>query len=322
MLTPGVCEANCTRPRCPRGFQPIMEFAPTVSNTTHRKRAAFLKIVKAIEAINDVLNDPDCAVLLKEMGVLRSKQCLTCRLTDRKSQRNPDTKIGACRAKWYELKAQMEEAGCSLCGRKDGMTVEHTDPSEKMRDHKGNPVNLGTYPKWSTLGGPEAMQAEFDRSSVVPMCYNCQYMQSTHGAMKPKFDPANLPDGKSSGTEEEISAYKKKRQLTNRHAKQAYVNGKKLAIGKCEDCEFRVVPWGDDFKPGVSGYPHAFQWAHRSELDKETNVAKIVAFGVSLAKAKPKLDAEMARCRLLCMCCGKRETDERKSAPGPSEEGN
>ena len=43
---------------------------------------------------------------------------------------------------------------------------------------------------------------------------------------------------------------------------------------------------------------------------------------LSFATAKPLLDKEMARSRILCMCCGKTETDSRKGAPGPSEEGN
>ena len=320
MLKPGMCEANCTN--CPRGMQPIVEFAPAVSNKTHSERAKFLKIVKAINAINDVLNDPECMKLLDKAGLLRTKHCLTCRLILKKSRENPNTKFGACRAKWLEIKAELEEMGCVLCGCTDGMTVEHTNPSEKMRDAKGDPVQLSDCVRWTTLGGPAAMQAERDKPSVVPMCFNCHHMQPTYTAMKEKIDPDSLPDGKSSGTEEEVAAYKKKRLLIERRKKQAYVDGKKLAIGQCEDCTYRVVPWGSEWHPGHTGYPHAFQWAHRSELDKGDSVAKIVNNGLCFAKAKPKLDTDMARSRMLCQCCGKTETDKRKLAPGPSEEGN
>jgi len=83
-----------------------------------------------------------------------------------------------------------------------------------------------------------------------------------------------------------------------------------------------VGPRGKDWTPGVTGWPHAFQWAHRSELDKEKSVSYIVARRKSFKTAKPLLDTEMARCRLLCQCCGKTETDARVHAPGPSEEGN
>lgn len=319
LLGPGQCEANCTVANCPRGMQPIIEFAPAVSNMTHKKRGAFFKIVKAINAINDVLNDPECMKLLDKAGLLRTKHCLTCRLATKKTQQNPTTKLGACRAKWREIKAKLEEDGCSLCGSHDGMTVEHTKPEEKMRDKKGNTANLGEYRKWTVLGGPEAMQAEYDKPSVVPMCFNCQFMQPTHTAMKPKIDPDLLPEVSQC---DDKAAYKKKRNLTQRCDKREYVNYEKVFIGKCADCNYRVVRHGDEWTPGVSGWPHAFQFAHRSELDKEDGVAKIVSSRLSYKSAEPLLDAEMARCRLLCMCCGKTETEERTDAPGPSEEGN
>jgi len=321
ILAPGICKANCTMANCNRGLQPILEFAPAASNITHKKRAAFLKIVKAFEGL---LEDPDVVDLLKQMGVLRKKTCLTCRLVAKKSQENPDTKYGECRAKWYEIKAQLQEKGCILCGCDDGMTVEHTKPEEKMRDKKGDTVDLSSYTKWTTLGSHEAMQAEFDKPSVVPMCINCQSMQPTGNAMKPKLDPDSLPDGKTgkSATKEETAAYNKKWLLIERRKKQAYVNGKKLELAQCAECEFRVVPWGSDFTPGVTGYPHSFQFAHRSELDKEEAVSKIVNSCKSFKTAKPLLDKEMARSRMLCQCCGKTETEERVDVPGPSEEGN
>jgi len=321
MLKPGMCEANCTVANCPRGMQPILEFAPAECNMNWKPRAGFLKIAKALEGL---LDDPDVVDLLKQMGVLRKKNCLTCRLIAKKTRENPDKMKGMCRAKWHELKAKLEEVGCVECGCNDSMTVEHTNPKEKRRNKKGKPVCLSDHTKWSVLGGTVAMQAEYDKPSVVPMCMNCQLMQPTHTAMKPKLDPKDLPDGKQgkNATEEEVAAHSKKYHLTQRRAKQAYVDPKKLAIGQCAECEFRVVPRGDAFTPGVTGYPHAFQWAHRSELDKEDGVAKIVNSAKSFATAKPLLDKEMARSRMLCQCCGKTETDKRKGAPGPSEEGN
>lgn len=320
ILQPGQCEANCTKATCPHGIQLIEQFAPTVSNITHKKRAAFDKIVKAINAINDVLNDPECMKLINEARLLRTKTCLQCRIIEKRTQENPTTKRGKCRTKWFELRAKMEEQGCILCGCTDNMSVEHTDPEEKMRDAKGQPVCLGEYTKWIVLGGPEAMQAEFDKPSIVPMCLNCQYMQPTGYAMQPKLDPKDLPDGKQRGTKEEQAAYTKKRNLTRRQEKQDYVNKKKLAIGQCAECCYTVVRHGSVWSPGYTGYPHAFAFAHRSELDKEAGVSTIVGSCHTFKKCKPLLDKEMARCRLLCMCCNKTETDARKHAPGPSEE--
>ena len=310
------CEANCTKADCPRGMQPIVEFLPAVSNITHRRNAAMQKI---LQKLGNAVDDTERAALLKKLEG-RSKTCQTCRLILKKSQEKPTTKFGACRAKWYELRAQLQEQGCTECGCHgiDAMTVEHTDPKEKMRDAKGDTVCLSHYNKWTILG-PEAMQAEFDKPSVVPMCFNCQHMQPTHSAMKPKIDPDTLPKVSQMV---DPAAYKKKRYLTERRKKMDYVDGKKLGIGECAECWMRVVPRGSAYSPGYSAYPHAFQWAHRSELDKAQNVSAIVNSKQSFNTCKSKLDREMGRSRMLCQNCGHVETQARKRAPGPSEEGN
>ena len=298
-------------------MQPIVEFLPAVSNITHRKRAAMQRI---LQKLDNAVDDTERAALLKKLEK-RSKKCQTCRLIAKKSKEKPTTKKGACRAKWYELRAQLQEMGCAECGWHgvDAMTVEHTKPEEKKRDAKGNPVNLGQFNRWKTLGGPEAMQAEFDKPSVVPMCHICQYMQPTHNAMKPKIDPAALPEVRIC---DDRAANEKKRTLTKKRKKMDYVDGKKLEIGECAECWMRVVPRGSAYSPGYSAYPHAFQWAHRSELDKAQNVSAIVNSKQSFNTCKSKLDREMGRSRMLCQNCGHVETQARQRAPGPSEEGN
>tara|TARA_X000001036_G_scaffold13064_1_gene11206 strand:+ start:174 stop:1073 length:900 start_codon:yes stop_codon:yes gene_type:complete len=299
-------------------MQPIVEFLPAVSNKTHRKRAAMQRIM---QKLGELLDDPEGAALLEKLGVIRSRHCETCRLMVKKSQEKPDTKFGACRAKWHKIKAQLEAMGCVECGMHgvDAMSVEHTDPSEKKRDANGDPVCLGRYALWYALGGPEVMQAEFEKPSVVPMCLNCQHMSPTHNAMKPRLDPATLPDVRY---RDDKVAYHKKYHLTERRKKQAYVDGKKLEIGECAECWMQVVPFGSTYSPGYSAYPHTFHYAHRSELDWGGHVGKIVVSGRTFNTCKSELDREMDRSRLLCANCAKVETDARQSAPGPSEEGN
>jgi len=209
------------------------------------------------------------------------------------------------------------------------MTVEHTIPSEKKRDKMGNTVCLSHYDEWITLGGPQAMQEEYDKPSVVPMCINCNLMQPTCLAMQPKLNPDDLPNGKCTGTPEEEAAYKKKRDLIARQKKKAYVDNIKLNyvnssgnVGECEECIMEVIPHGSKWRPEYNGYPHVFQFAHRSELDKKDGVAKLVRSHLSLKTEKPKIDREIARSRMLCMCCAETENQARKSCPGASEEGN
>ena len=311
--------ANCTQATCARGMQSILKFAPAASNKTHRQRAAFFKIVEAIDALDDRDCDKMLDGLLKQLGITRTKLCETCRLIEKKTMENPNTKRGACRAKWYEIRARLEKQGCVACGRKDAMTVEHSLPELKMRDKKGGPVELSNYPKWPVLGGPDAMEAELQKEGVVPMCFNCQYMQPTHSAMQAS-DPNDLPDVRCCDDE---AAYQKKRKLVIRDEKRYYVDTIKIMeFGECDDCGLLVVPSDQHCEPDTNAYPHAFQFAHRSELDKEHNVSKLVHSCRLLKTVKPKIDKEIARCRLLCMCCGHLETQRRASEPGPSEEGN
>jgi hypothetical protein len=328
----GKCVANCTNHGCSRGMQGIDQFEPAVSNRTHKKRAQMLKLVEELHSLQvaDVTNPgPYIVELMQRIANLRCKKCKTCRESLKKSQENPNTKRGACRAKWYEIKVKLECIGCSVCGCNDGMTVEHTIPSEKKRDKKGNTVKLSDYKKWLSLGGPAAMQEEYDKESVVPMCINCNFMQPTCAATKPKLNPEDLPDGKGNGTPEEVAAYMKKWQLIEKRKKQAYVDEIKLTyvnaagnVGECEECTIEVIPHGSEWRPGQNGYPHVFQFAHRSELDKEYGVAELVASCRSFETQKPKIDKEIGRSRMLCMCCAETENRQRESCPGASEEGN
>ena len=333
--TPGVCRkapepvirftqegrlvANCTQAGCPRGMQSILEFAPAASNISHRQRAAFIKIVEAIDALDHRDRDKMLDGLLKQLGITRTKLCETCRLVRKKTRENPNTKFGACRAKWHEIRARLQKQGCFACGRNDAMTVEHGLPELKMRDKKGDPVELSRYSKWLALGGPDAMEAELQKEGVVPMCFNCQAMQPTHNAMQAS-DPNDLPDVRCC---DDRAAYNRKRHLVIRDEKRYYVDTIKIMeFGQCEDCGLLVVPSDQHCEPDTNAYPHAFQFAHRSELDKEHSVAKLVHSRRLLKTEKPKIDKEIARCRLLCMCCGHLETQRRASEPGPSEEGN
>jgi hypothetical protein len=322
------CLANCTHPSCPRGFQQLDQFIPAASNQTHRPRNLFLKLLKCMDEAQTLDRSSDtCKKLMVQVQKTRRKLCETCRLIAKKTQANEDTARGECMAKWFELQALMQEMGCFFCGRSDSMTLEHRVPSEKKLDKEGNTVCLSEYPKWTTIGGPSGMQREFDLESTVPSCYNCQSMQLTHSAMQPKIETASLPDGRKNGTKAESDAYDRKWQLINRYKKQDYVNRYKLKTsgGKCEDCAFQMVDYSfplSSIIPGQHGFPHAFQTAHKSELDWEASISKLVTSHLSFAKAKPKIDKELKRCRILCFCCALTETNSRATVPGPSLEGN
>ncbi len=297
-------EGSCSRAFCPRGFQSILEFAPAVSNITHKKRHEFLQLVSS-ESMAGVCKER----LLK----LRTSLCATCRSISKKSHEDPNTKLGACRKAWFHIKQELVEEGCIECGCTDGMTVEHSDPTVKMRNQKGQTVDLGDYHKWTTIGGPDAMKKERRKQGVVPMCLNCHMMQPTHLAMKERTN-TNAFDSLNRSTDR--SEYIRLWQAIERQKKQDYVNSLKLQVGKCEECEYYVVPRGSPWRPGQTGWPHAFQWAHRAEKNKEISIADIARSNISFCRAQSMIDKEIAKCRLLCMCCGKTETESRALNPG------
>ena len=74
------------------------------------------------------------------------------------------------------------------------------------------------------------------------------------------------------------------------------------ACGACEECA----------RPVTKASCVGFEFAHVDETQKEYNVARLVTNAQSLATAIPLIDAEVSRCRLLCSCCHKLETDARR----------
>ena len=186
-----------------------------------------------------------------------------------------------------------------------------------MRDDQGRTVCLSHHQSWLKLGGPDAMQAE--REKCIVLCFNCHWMASTGNVMQERINPDSLPVMKQGDNPQ---AYHKRNHLVNKRKKQDYVDAKKIEIGGCAECQMKVVSRGSDWTPADSGWPHVFQFAHRSELDKDMSISRIVDSKRTFDNDKGRLDREIARCRLLCMCCGQVETDERATEPGPSEEGN
>ena len=84
--------------------------------------------------------------------------------------------------------------------------------------------------------------------------------------------------------------------------KRAYVDEIKLRIGACEGCA----------RPVTKATCTGFEFAHVDETQKEYNVARLKSNGLSLASTIPLIDTEVARCRLLCSCCHKLETDAQR----------
>ena len=80
----------------------------------------------------------------------------------------------------------------------------------------------------------------------------------------------------------------------------------KLRIGACEECA----------RPVTKATCAGFEFAHVDETQKEHEVSRLVSNRYCPATSIPIIDKEVSRCRLLCSCCHKLETDvQRYEAP-------
>jgi hypothetical protein len=98
-----------------------------------------------------------------------------------------------------------------------------------------------------------------------------------------------------------------KHHATYNMEKRDYANGLKRAVGRCErpdDSRYGPCP-GDGPSSGVCkvDYEQCYDWDHIEEEDKERAIGDIVHDCRSLATAKPEIDTERAKCRLLCSNC-------------------
>ena len=141
------------------------------------------------------------------------------------------------------------------------------------------------------------------------ICGCCHSLEKTSNSGRKCPDPNTMPDGKSSGTEEEVKQYGAKHNAKIRYPKQQYVDAKKRKIGKCQypDCNREVV----------EGNEQSFHFDHRVEstkckapdhplFGKVGGVCGLVSNhskAASLDKVRGLLDAEMEKCDLLCSNC-------------------
>ena len=79
------------------------------------------------------------------------------------------------------------------------------------------------------------------------------------------------------------------------------MNALKRDVGYCErlDCPLD----GPNDGACDAGFEACFDWDHQDELRKTIGVAELVHSLQSFATAKPAIDAEVRKCRLLCRNC-------------------
>jgi hypothetical protein len=294
---------------CSRFALPIDCFAPREAHTAVRTRPAFFAAVEAFEEAY-VARDLDAAAKARaKVERLRIFQCTSCQPP--KGHLNP----GAKKCKEY-YDAQRKEAakannGCSYQNCPFGARGEgawcvlqgnHIDPTTKT-------MNLSDYSRWPRLGGVPAMKREVAKG-IQWICACCHTLEttSTSGRRKTKEGIDAMQDGSYKGTKEEKTQYHAKYAAISRFEKHQYVDACKREIGCCAKCTILVIP----------GTEPGFTFDHIDETTKLIGKSTIAGEqgGVSgiarnksrLSAMKPHLDAEMAKCQLLCENCHKRKT--------------
>lgn len=120
-------------------------------------------------------------------------------------------------------------------------------------------------------------------------------MQPSHSKFKRKY--ATWQEMPTNTSTEKIA------RLHRRYMddKYAYVNARKVALESCEQCGVDVT----------EATTHCFDFAHKDAATKLAGVSSLCQSRQTLATARPLLDAEMAKCRLLCGPCHQAETRAR-----------
>ena len=260
----------CSKTTCwlKNKLQNIEAFRPSGGERTAKKRKLFDDIIQKEDWDMDALNKVRC------------KRCIRCREIVKRSNNNPNTTTGQCK---FFYKKMREEAVCEVCSSSENIEFDHLDPSKKTH-------SLSSYMFWSCNGGVNAMKEEFKKCR--PLCRMChdQHTQKTH---KRKYASA---DEMPTFTQAEKQA-KRQRQYTD--DKAAYVLSLKMAIGGCEHCQVSVNPKNS----------RSFHFAHKNAAEKLYNVSNLVSsYSATLKTAKPKIDAEVKKCLLLCCDCHKKIT--------------
>ena len=291
----------------------------------------------ALEALGEAraAKDGDAFFTAREtIAALATAKCAPCRENDAKSQANPTTKVGACRAEWKRLKATLFHT-CGRCGATRAVEADHGDEyAANAKAHKAMVASDGkgaadaAYPAserklealsdakhWAFHGGVEAMRAEAIK--CTPLCSMCH-------ALDPSSTSA--PENAANRAKAESKEYATKKAHRNavnnaghKEDKRAFVNTIKRAIGACErpDCP-RDGPSGGRC---VAGFEACYDLDHIVPATKGRAITEIVHDCRSLASAKPEILEELGlppdfdavidpippvaarRCRLLCRNC-------------------
>ena len=254
------------------------EYRPSKAERTAKKLAAFNAVAERIR------EEGETEELMRMLDEHRTQKCEACRRVQKQSDIKPGTLKGTTRAFWFEI----SQGRCGGCG-KEGVPLEWRHVRGERSTH-----NLGDHAYWAVHGGVEAMREEMKKCDC--MCRNCAFLMLQTAQPERKY--ATLEEMPSSTPAQRLAI----RQRRVCDEKYAYVAAIKVRMGECEDCKMEVR---EDRNMRV------FVFAHRNAAGRGDHVAELCGNHRTLATAKPMIDAEVEKSRLLCQTCHSIETRAR-----------
>ncbi len=296
--------------------KPLAVFAWNDHTNTKKKRAEYLLIVgKVNAAIQD--GDFQRAADLQALAE-GSVDCQDCRNKNyglSKAQQAckdfyDNARHEACMANngCAHASCPMRGMACERVLTMDHGTNEKARATPTGRYPSGKPICLSDYKRWPAQGGVAAMQAELQKVDKW-ICVYCHGLEKTSRAgLYGVVDPATMPDGRKGNLpthDPERIQFETKAKMKIKYPKYLYVDARKRAIGACAACCRPVKP----------GEERAFHFDH---LDEATKCKGGYLFGpgggvcgivgsvdarAKLEKVQCLIDAEIAKCQLLCANC-------------------
>jgi len=163
---------TCSRPTCRR--KPSTKFK-TCSACLKSKKKSWKKRKREPQYCEENQRECACCFNVKHMDDFKSKYagrttklCITCRDVARRSQTNPTTEYGKCKAVYETWKRGKM---CKVCGISDCRVIEadHLHPNSKKKE-------CSNFSYWSCHGGPEALKREL--LTTGPKCRFCHALKT------------------------------------------------------------------------------------------------------------------------------------------------
>ena len=278
-----LCVSRCGQPSCRRFNLSVVHFAPDPCVY----KQAFSEFVGALDVLSVTTSSSSWGFL----EIARRSKCLHCRDVQHNTEKNGEhNETAKCAQVALRVKQHwVANGGCRSCGCTNILLLQGDHEGRAGKDD----YHLSLAPSyWKVNGGAEAMEEHFLGASttVQPECIFCHFLQPSHNVYR------GVPlESLTPGTQAH-------RDRKNSLEKQAYVNTHKIGKNACEHPLCRDPRTG---RPRVitSANVHAFQCAHIDDVDKSSGISNLVGDRTTLKTAKPKIDAELPKCKIYCANC-------------------